>query len=67
VTFEVFIVITVKTAVLQYVVKSGMSLLISEESSASLLLFYLEDGGRRFLRNIYNDLPNYMASHFRRQ
>jgi hypothetical protein len=27
------------------------------------LIFYPEDGGRRFLQNVGNDLPDCMASH----
>jgi hypothetical protein len=31
------------------------------------LIFYPEDEGTRVLPNVGNDLPNYMASHSRRQ
>jgi hypothetical protein len=34
-----------------------------QEWESKLLFFYPENGGRKFLRNVYKDLPHYTPSH----
>jgi hypothetical protein len=42
-------------------------LLFDREEIGYLFLFYFEDGGSRFFRNVGNILPDYTVSHPRRE
>jgi hypothetical protein len=60
--FEVLTAVSLKVTDLWDV--TPLNLIDSEKAAASI--FKLEDEGRRFLRNVGNDISDYTVSHYTR-